>query len=186
MSFSSGNVAWSIIRALFNPATLLTFFAPPLIAVTEAFFRTDVGPRYLSVVQQEEVCGLLDHRTQLYTLIVAFAFFLLQTGAVAGKRLVTVPGNINLEKIKHDPFVGWYIVTMFLISVAFFVCMFSGRFMTPQIVDMYAALPTCVMKHVGQFGMPPLSSPITIFRAVIGGAALAITLNELLRKEDAH
>lgn len=170
---SFARLPWLIVQSAMNPATIITLIAPLLIIVSEAFFRSNSSELYIRILKTKEVCGLLDHRTQMYTLIVAYFFFLLQTGEIVFRRLRTTSGTIDLRK--KEAFPGYCALTMLVSVVAFFWLMLTGHFMTSDVVEQYSNLPGCVGGNVGTMQMPPLTSPITIFRVGTGFLAALIS-----------
>lgn len=62
-----------------NPATLITVLAPVTISVCVAYFisSNDHGT-YRNLIKEPNTCALLEHRTNLYTLIVASAFLIFE------------------------------------------------------------------------------------------------------------
>ncbi|HKR61247.1 MAG TPA: hypothetical protein VJS64_16110 [Pyrinomonadaceae bacterium] len=162
-----------LLRSALNPATLVTAGAPWLIAVSEAFYVANKAGGYGGLIALQGVCALLEHRTQLYTLIVAYFFYLFIVVRVCLTSGKTGSGSWNYYRLEKHKYIVLILVPFIGLTIYMGWLVLGGRVMTQEILDIYGNLPSCQHGAVVGTELPPLASPLTWLRVIIGVLAAA-------------
>src|ERR1700733_12315489 len=157
-----------VLRSALNPATLVTAGAPWLIAVAQAFYVANKAGGYADLINQPRVCGLLEHRTQLYTLIVAYFFYLFIVIRICVASGKTTSGSWNYYRLETHKHIVVILIAFLATSIYTGWFILGGHVMTRSLIDIYANLESCREGTITATEFPPLSSPITWLRIFVG------------------
>jgi hypothetical protein len=165
----------TIMAWLLSPAVLVTICAPILIDTSLWFFlAASPGGDYAQLARTPSVCALLEHRTQLYTMLIAFAFCTMQIFAPGAGDIAQNRQEIRQSKfrLKHTIF------AVLVVCVTFAI--FGGHLMSETVVGLYKA-GACEQGVASPLQMPPLTSPVTWLRVFILVVAFFTALSESRR-----
>lgn len=149
----------SLQRWVTNPATLVTVGAPIIIDTCLWNFVATSSGNYANLAKTPDVCALLEHRTQLYTMLVASAFCVFQAllwSFFGGKQ----------DGTEVKPRSPWATTVVIILCCALVWAIFSGTLMSENVVALYKA-GACEHGVPSPMEFPPLSSPITWLRIFI-------------------
>jgi hypothetical protein len=149
----------TLLRWVSNPATLVTVGAPILIDTSIWKFLASSTGSYAVLARTPDVCALLEHRTQLYTMLVACAFCIFQV------LLWSFFGGAA-EGTEEKKRAGWRHTIAIVLGIILIWTIFSGRLMSEDVVAMYK-LGACQQGVPSPMEFPPLASPITQMRIFI-------------------
>lgn len=141
-----------------NPATLVTILGPALADISLWFFVATSTGKMAALTKSPDVCALLEHRTQFYTMIVAYGFFVIEL--IFGSQ-----GPIaRAASRRHRP--NWGAAAILSIGFGIGIFVFGGYMMSERVIEMYRA-GACLSGVPSPVDPPPLGSPITWIRALI-------------------
>lgn len=149
----------NLLRWVRNPATLVSVGAPTIIATSLWNFLASSTGSYAVLARTPEVCALLEHRTQLYTMLVACAFCVFQV------LLWSFFGGAQ-EGTERVPRTGWRNTIVIVLSGLLLWTIFSGTLMSESVIAMYR-VGACEYGVPSPTDIPPLASPITQMRIFI-------------------
>jgi hypothetical protein len=159
-SYASGPFTHSnLLRWVRNPATLVTIGAPIVIDTCLWNFLAVSTGSYANLARSPDVCALLEHRTQLYTMLVASAFCIFQA-------LLWSLFGAGQEDNNSKPRSPWRTTVVIFLSCALLWAVFSGTLMSENVVALYK-VGACEHGVPSPMDIPPLSSPITWLRIFI-------------------
>jgi hypothetical protein len=146
----------NVRRWLFNPATLVTIAGPTISDVCLWFFVASSAGQYAVLAKNPNVCALIEHRTQLYTLVVAYCFCVIEL-------IFGVWGGTSIKKRNAST---WRTTLTFCLGGIILFGALGGYLMSENVVDMYRH-GSCALGIPSPGDMPPLRSPITWLRILV-------------------
>jgi len=159
-----------------NPSSIVAVAAPTILSIVELFFLiNDSGP-YNKALIDPNVCALLEHRTQLYTLVVAYFFFTLQFSNMVHRQIVTRNGSWEWKRAKDHSHLGHCTALFAALTISLGYLFLSGRMMTTTGLDAYRSLKSCTHHQIYAVELPPLDAWVTICRFLVAIIAFSVTL----------
>jgi len=165
--FNSRRILIGFINTLTNPAVIITAFGPLIIGLNIILLRNvlEEGHKLLEVLNDPATEAIREHSIQLYTLLLAVIIFqsiaIRWAYKVLSKGGSSVPWSAKLEALETKKLLWMVVLLGQLFGFAF--VFFQGLLTTPGIVNIYTPETVAAGLHI-----PPLKSPITILRGVVG------------------
>jgi hypothetical protein len=174
------NVLSGIIVWLLNPVVFLTFFGPLLTVVamrliqSDGFQATDpiLAEDFKSLFGHKAMPGLVDYTAQYYTALLVSVFWLrscFEKGLVDCALNFARSNNSAANPSTSGESPGEILLLILTVSGVFILiglayAILSGIMATPEVLKIY-------MNHtprLGVFKFPPIASPITWVRIIVG------------------
>ena len=159
----------ALTRWALNPATLITVLGPALADVCLWFFIATSNGKMATLTKSPEVCALLEHRTQLYTMVIAYGFCVIE--------LIFGPlAPVSRSGLRKDR-PSWGMAAIIIIGIIIGALGFGGYLMSERVIELYQS-GACLRGVPSPDDPPPLASPITWIRALIVIVLFIATLTE--------